>query len=470
MCLPKLEHSFAMFAGILMFSSLFTASACTSIIVGKNRTTDGSVLLAHNEDIDDRCPQILEKVSRKYHRPDDVYKLFSGGSLPQPEVTFAYIASKIYNKNIVPGDYTTGVNEFQVSVANNLAICRGVDANTDLVVHGGLIWSEFTQLALERSRSAREAVALIGDLCESRQLSHDSGTMFAVADPNEGWWIEIARGGQWIAQRVSDDDVVMRANFYQIGVVDLNDSSKILHSSSLVTHALRKGWYDPRIDGPFNFAAVYGHPDFQNVDFNTLRIRMVDQFFHDGSLVDPAKLFKLLRWTYEDTDIYRCDPKTGSPFHTENYTIARMETEISSVAQLRHFIPDEIGALMWWSLATPKMSVYIPYYSGTTSIYKPYTNAGNQYSKDSAYWRFRELSMRADKKYAKTIQYISETWQAFETELFLQQAPLESEAISRLNSRGAAAAQKYLTTYSNGQAAKAFEASLELTKKIKTGR
>ena len=444
----------------LVFTLIFTMSAglafgCTTIIVGKDNTVDGSVMIAHSEELGD-SPQHLVVVPRQTHAAGDLYVSYSGAKIPQPEVTYAYIASTIFDKEYYPGDFTTGINEYQVSVANNMSWTRGVPEDTAWdVIDGGVFWTEFTQLTLERCKTAREGVELMGQLCETYHLSCDPGTMYAIADPNEGWFIEIARDGQWIAQRVPDNGFDMRSNNYRIGVVDL-DSPDILHSPNLVQYAIDKGWYDPK-SGDFSFADVYGEPSNQTDEYNNLRNRLVTQMLTDYSKVSVDELMAILRSVYEGTEYYKTDPSTGSPFHTDIRTISRTNTEVTSVAQLRSWLPAEVGGVIWWALATSKTSPYVPYYYGASSFPEAYTKGTDTDTEGSAYWAFNDLRNYVDKNYSRTIDTVTDTWAPVEAAEFTSQSALEAEALRIYNAEGAAAAAKYLNAYSNAQGEKVYE-------------
>lgn len=444
----------------LVFTLVFTMSAglafgCTTIIVGKNNTADGSVMIAHSEELGD-SPQHLVVVPRKTHAAGEMYVSYSGAKIPQPEVTYAYIASTIFDKEYYPGDFTTGINEYQVSVANNMSWTRGVSEDDAWeVIDGGVFWTEFTQLVLERCKTAREGVELMGQLCETYHLSCDPGTMFGIADPNEGWFIEIARDGQWIAQRTPDSGFDMRSNNYRIGAVDLN-SPDILHSTNLVKYATDKGWYDPK-SGPFSFADVYGDPPNQKDEYNNLRNRLVSRMLTDYGKVSADELISILRSAYEGTEYYLADPNTGSPFHTDIRTISRTNTEVTSVAQLRSWLPAEVGGVIWWALATSKTSPYVPYYYGATAFPEAYSKGTDTDTAGSAYWAFDDLRKYVDKNYSRTIDTVTKTWAPIETEEFAKQKALEAEALKIYNSQGAAAAAKYLNDYSNAQGEKVYE-------------
>ena len=445
---------------MLVFTLVFTMTAgaafgCTTIIIGKNATADGSVMIAHSEELGD-SPQHLVVVPRKTHAAGEMYESYSGAQIPQPAETYAYIASTIFDKDYYPGDFTTGINEYQVSVANNMSWTRGVPEDTAWdVIDGGVFWTEFTQLVLERCKTAREGVELMGQLCETYHLSCDPGTMYGIADPNEGWFIEIARDGQWIAQRVSDDGFDMRANSYRIGAVDL-DSPDILHSPNLVQYATDKGWYDPK-SGAFSFADAYGEPTVQEDTYNTLRHQLVSEILTGYGKVSADELMKVLRSAYEGTEYYKTDPNTGSPFHTDIRTISRTNTEVTSVAQLRSWLPAEVGGVIWWALATSKTSPYVPYYYGAASFPEAYTKVTDVDTAGSAYWAFNDIRTYVDKNYSRTIDTVTGTWAPVEAAELSSQSAIEAKALELYKGSGPAAAAAYLNAYSNAQGEKVYE-------------
>ncbi|NPV69121.1 MAG: hypothetical protein HPY55_00565 [Firmicutes bacterium] len=461
-CLATLVFS------LVFFTTVGSALACTTIIVGKNKTEDGSVLVAHSEELGLNSAQHLVAVPRKEHAPGEVYVSYAGARIPQPPVTYAYIASRIFEKDYYPGEYTTGVNEFQVTVANNMSWTRGVPEETawEPPIAGGVIWSEFTHLVLERARTAREGVEIMGELCEKYHLSSDPGTMFAIADPNEGWWIEIARDGQWIAQRVPNDAAVMRANSYRVGAVDLNDKRNIMHSSNLVEYAVAKGWYNPESGKPFSFAEVYGEPSNQEDEYNNLRHRMVDEALTGGK-ISKARLMEIMRWTYEGTPVYKANEETGSPFRTGVRTVSRMNTEISAVAELRGGMPADIGAVMWWNLGTARTGVYVPWYLGTREFCTPFTRGTNHYSDDSAYWAYAEMARLTDAHYNEVIDKVTSTWKSFEANEFALQKGVEAQALE-MYKRDPDSARQFLTWYSNALGERSYRVARELLADVKT--
>jgi dipeptidase len=434
---------------------------CTTVVVGRNRSATGSVLLAHSEELGRNSAHRVEVCPRRAPLAGEPFPLLSGGSLDQAPVLARYVATKIFDKRHYPGEHTCGVNEHGVAVANNMALMRGVpEARAYDVVPGGLIWTELLQLALERARTAREGAALVGELAGAHGLSCDSGTMVAVADPQDAWWVELARDGQWAARRVGPDEVAMRANCYRIRHVDFGDRDHFLCSPTLVDYARERGWYE---DGPFDFAAVYGDPGNQEDAYNLDRHRAFDSGCLNLETVDVPDLMRFLREVYEGTPLYRTRPD-GSPFRTGVRTIARMNTEASCILEPRARLPPHVGHLMWCSLSTSLTGVYLPFHLGIEAVEPRFATATAGYDPRSAYWLFTELAKLADYGYTRCIDRITSAWRSFELDTFSALPAVETRAAA-LGEEDACA---LLTEFDRGRAEAALETLERLLPEVKT--
>jgi len=401
---------------------------CTTVIVGRAATAGGEVLLGHNEDLGDSNAQHYLVVGRAQHEAGEVVTLWSGAEVPQVEETSGYIATSIFDVEYTPGDLTSGINEHQVSVANNLAEQR--DADPDVPVEGRILWSELTRFALERARTAREGVMVIGDLVHAHGLAVDTGTMFAVTDPVEGWWIEIAQEGQWVAQRVADDAASVRANAYRISVVDLDDDESFLSSPDVIDHAVAMGWYD-ETDGPFDFARVYGDAEVAEASWNTHREDRVSALLNRHvPAVTVLDMMAVLRDHYEGTALDLSESYTiGSPHRTDEYCVCDLSTEVSVVCQSRGWLPAEIGGVCWRAMATPCTSVYIPWYVGQIGVPSQYATGTDERSPGSAYWTFRDLAEAVDARYGETARDVRGMWEELEAREVDEQAADEAVAM-----------------------------------------
>jgi dipeptidase len=355
---------------------------CTTLLVGRNRSATGRVLLAHSEELGRNSAHRVDVVEAREPHRDERFPLHSGGALEQPARTARYVCTKIFDKRHYPGEHTSGVNEHGVAVANNMAIMRDIpEARMFDVVPGGIIWTEFLQLALERASTAREAVALVGELCERHGLSCDSGTMIAVADPDEAWWVELAREGHWAAQRVEDEEISVRANCYRIP----------------------------------EFAQAWGDRANQADRYNLDRHDAMEEKLGAMALVGVRDLAALLRDVYEGTALH-CPRPDGSPFGTARRTIARLNTEAATIFEPRRGLAPGIVHRMWCCLSTSLTGTFVPFHVGLTSVEPHYATAGARYDPASAYWLFTELARLADYRYRACIDHVRDAWRAFEAE------------------------------------------------------
>lgn len=427
---------------------------CSSIIVGRQATKDGSVILAHNEDLANYCAHHYVFVPHAKHQAGEVITSLWGAQIPQVAETYAYSATKIFDKAYAPGDVTSGINEYQVAVANNMSYRR--DAPAELPTTGRLIWTELTQLALERAKTAREAVRIIGDMVQTYKLGSDSGAIFAVTDGKEGWWVEVTLEGQWAAQRVADDSLAVRANIFRIGEINFNDADHFMYSDDLVAYAKQMGWYNG--EQVFNFAEVYAAPEKLNDPYNTRRQQRAEELLLPQRMgITPQSVMAVLRDHFEGTPYDLTNGyKKGSPHQTDERTLCSINTEVSVVCQSRSWLPPEVGAVSWRAMATPCSSAFTPWYFGNADIPAAFQKGTNQYTEQSAYWTFRDLSRYTDVRYQQQIAKIQKKIKAFEVQEFAAQAKLEDEALV-LYEQGKEEAVRFLAAYSNRMAAQSVQ-------------
>jgi dipeptidase len=441
---------------------------CTTVIVGKNATADGSVLLGHNEDWGEYLMP-LRWNPREKHQPGETLRLRDGQVIPQVEETYAFIwlAAEC-----------NGINELQVAIADNTGSCRKELFQNER----GIDLQEFVELALQRSRTAKEVILTMGSLIEKYGFrSHNGldGDIFSIADPNEGWWMEVTIGGIWVAQKVPDDAFVVLANRFHIGEVDLKDSSRFLACPNLADYAKQKSWHDPA-KGPFHFYQVYGTAEDARAAYNTRREwrgnwLLSGQKFREeenpltvvpGKKLVPQDIIALLRDHYEGTEYDLTNGyEKGSPHHTTERTICRMNTDATSVAHLRGWLPAEIGGLLWLSVGTPCSSVYVPYYLGVLDFPKPYSFLSDTYDRENAFWVFNSLENLLDRYYAekgkfekgeaRAIDYVAGFWKDFEEREFAMQAAVEKTALE-LYQKDKPLARSFLDAYSNALGLRAF--------------
>jgi len=441
---------------------------CFSIVAGKEASVDGYVIIAHNED--DFPPQIVNhhKIPRQKHSPGEKVNLLNGGRLAQVEQTWAYIWSEMPDM-LFSDSY---INEWGVSVTSDNCPSR---EDKPQITDGGIGYM-LRRLVAERAKTAREGVLLARSLVE-RFGYIDSGRTYIICDPDEGWLFCVVNGKHWMAQRVSDNEVAMVANTYTIHQVDLSDKKNFLASKDIIKYAVSRGWYNPKKDGPFDFAAVYSNPDsassFSNFgrQWSGLRYVAAEPIPPGPELpfsvvprrkVGVTEIMQILRHDYKGTQTQSLSLLT-SP-QESGCPICSGATQTSFVAQLRRNMPLDIGIVYWTCLASPRTSFYIPFHFGISEFPAGFSSKSQRPSKIfydekvgcpfktdplQAFWMFSNFYNKVFGASANTISRVKTLAEEIENNAFTLQKPLE-EAACRLYTKDKVAAIRMLANYSNG--------------------
>jgi len=309
------------------------AESCTSIMVGKKASTDGSVMTAHSCDSNYRTWLTMEK--SKSFKPGEMQPVYLGllhteepydmrnvekkGEIPaptQPTYRFLNVAYPCMNEKQLAIGETTTVGKKSL---------RRLD--------GIFMIEELERFALERCATAREAIALIGALAEEYGYLGE-GECLTIADKKEVWHFEIygngtlpvdpkakksrkapvdKPGAMWVAQRIPDDHVGVSANIPRIGVVDFNNPDMFMYSTGLKERAKALGLWSGEGDFVF-YKVVSDEPKpFSYREFYVLSTMApsLGLKFSDPELpfsvkpdkkVSPEDMFAYYRATYEGTE------------------------------------------------------------------------------------------------------------------------------------------------------------------------
>ena len=235
--------------------------SCTSIMVGRLASTDGSVMTSHTCDGNYRTwlnivpagkpgPGAKTRiVAGLLHTefPADTQGVADKGEIPDVPETFAYLNTAY-----------PCLNEHQLAIGESTINGRRELHNPD----GRLYIEEIERLMLQRCRTAREAIRLAGQLIKDYGYG-DWGECITIADPKEVWYFEVfgaglgKPGGVWAAVRIPDDEVGVAANIPRISELDLKNPDRYLASDNVLALAQEKKWWDPQSGKPFKFWRAY---------------------------------------------------------------------------------------------------------------------------------------------------------------------------------------------------------------------
>jgi dipeptidase len=392
-----------------------------------------------------------------------------------------------------PATYQTigNMNEHQVAIAESTWGGRDELAGpAGIVDYGSLIW-----IALERSKTAREAIRTMASLVEEHGYA-STGESFSISDPNEVWLMEMIgkgkgqKGAVWVARRVPDGHLTAHANHARIRTFPLADPENALYSRDVVSFAREKGWFSGR-DEEFSFADTYAPLDFGALRFCEARVWSVfrraapslplpvDLIRGDAKAerlplwIKPdrklavADVMSLMRDHYEGTELdmskdvgagpfalpYRWRPMTwevDGAKHIHERAISTQQTGYSLVSQSRSWLPSPIGGVLWFGLDDTASTVYMPMYMGMKRVPRSLAVGTGDFSRftwDSAFWTFNFVANWAYSRYADMIVDVRRVQGELEGRFLADQAEVERAALD-LHARAPGLARDYLTEYS----------------------
>jgi len=498
--------------------------ACMDVMVGKDATVDGSVITSHTVDgwyDSDLCIRVIPGQKFPKGAMVDVYwglvreevdQPKKIGEIPQVEETYTYFHDA----------YSHG-NEHQVMIGET-TIGQKEELSTFLGEKAIMTIEQLEAFALQRTKTARDAIKLMGELGEKYGFlpsCADQGECLTVTDPKEGWVFEIFSvgigwdpasgkpGAVWAAQRVPDDEIVCVPNISRIREIDLSKPDYFMASKNYMQEAIDRGWYDPGSGKPFIWQEAYT-PALGGWSLSSewvrIRLYLVYSFAAPSLEWDPYKetqtypfsikpekkvsvmdVIELQRSTLTGT-VFDMEADAAwlvpgpegqcvkSPFATPfpggdlrkllnipyHRPAARQGCSFGVVTQARDWLPDPIGGVMWFYFDNPNTSIHVPIYAGVQEIPLSWTTFNRtQFSLESDRWAFMLADDLVNRRYQDAIVDLKAVRDPLQAEFLANQEAVEKKALDLYN-EDPMKAKQYLTTYTHEAMAKATKAFWDL--------
>lgn len=488
--LQSLLVSFMLLAGINAF-------ACTNFLITKGASVDGSTFISYCADSHIRYGELYFTPAADW--PEGSMRVCYDrgtnaprGSVPQPPHTYQ-VVGYINENQVAIGETTFGGRE-------ELIDPKGI------VDYGSLMF-----IALERSRTAREAIKIMADLVEEYGYGSD-GESFSISDPNEVWYMELMpmgeqKGAVWVAIRIPDGYVSGHANAARITTFPLrngktsitdkdwkklyNEQVEVIYKHDIIDFARSKGYFSGK-DKDFDFSAAYAPVDFSAARICDLRVWTMFNKVCDGMdeywdyvtgkdlthrmplYVKPNRKISLSdmmafqRDHFQGTELDKTlDPGAGpfgSPFrfnplywkyedkpYFNERSIEVVQTGFSFIAQCRNWLPNPIGGIIWFGVDDTNSTVYTPFYCSISEVPIEY-RVGNgdilTYSDNAAFWVFNRLAHFKYLYYNRVIDDIQAKQKSLEDSYQEQVNYADNEALNLLT-ESPEKAIAYLTDFSN---------------------
>ncbi len=468
-----------------LLSAILPSEACTSFLVGRKASTDGSAFITYNMDSYGMYAELNYFPAAKYPKGtmrrivDGDTKRFMG-EIAEAEQTYAVMGY---------------INEFQLSIMETT-----FGGREELIDTTGIIdYPSLMTLALQRAKTAREAIEVMTSLVNEYGYA-GSGESFSIADPNEVWILEMIgkgsdrKGCVWVAVRIPDDAIACHANHSRIHKFDLKDKKNVLYAKDVISFAREKGYFDGK-DEEFDFSAAYAPADFSAIRYCEARVWSFYNRWAEGGMADyldyadghhigtaeplplyikPKRKLSLQdvidsnRDHFEGTPFdvtkdcgagnwampYRPSPLTwkyeGKTYFNER-PISTQQSACTMVAQMRGWLPNAIGGVLWFGNDDPNMVAYTPVYCGATKSPKCYNapNSGDAtFSWESAFWVCNWVANMTYPRYSQIMPAVAQVRDRIEKGCINRQPEVEQKALA-LYKQAPEKAQHFLTKYSS---------------------
>ncbi len=466
----------------LMMGWSVESQACTNLIAGKKATIDGSTMITYAAD-SHTLYGFLDYYPAADHKKGDMRKIYdwdSGKYLGEiPEVAHTY---KVVGN----------INEHQVTLAESTWGGRHeCEDTTGRIDYGSLMY-----LALQRSKTAREALKVMTDLVAQYGYCSE-GESFSVGDPNEVWVLEmIGKGGKekgavWVAIRIPDDCISGHANQARIHKIPFNDKQNCIYSKDVVSFARKMGWFNGK-DEDFDFSLTYCPADYGTLRgcdarawafFNKYATGM-DRYLpylegKKGAEIMPLYVKPNRQLTVRDMQNMMRDHFEGTPYDmtqdpgAKNYfdvpyryrpmefkvdsvtysherAIATQQTGFVFCTQMRSWLPDAVGGIIWFGVDDANTAVFVPMYCCINEVPECFREGkGDLYNFDfdAAFWVNNLIANQCYHRYSQMIPDVRRVQQGLEDGFQAKQMQVEAKAQALYQSNQAAAVE-YLTNYS----------------------
>lgn len=438
--------------------SIFTVNtfACTGIVVGKDMTVDGSIIMGRTEDIGAAYNKNFVVVDAKDNKAGTYFEDLNGFKIEEPKHAYKYtmIPDVEEHGDGIYGE--AGMNEKGVAMSATVSaqVNEAVE-KYDPLLENGLREAAMLTVVLPRINSAKEGVKVLGDIISKYGAAE--GNIVLFADQDEAWYMEILSGHQWAAVKVPNDGYAVIPNCFMLGYIDLSDTENVMASKDIINLPVKNGFLKNE-DGKFNLALTYGEvlkdgnrarawggkhffSPSQNIAYDSETFELFTKADKKISLED---VMELQRYRYEDTE-YNVNLE-------ENQTKRAIGTENQAechIFQMTKLLPKEVGGVMWMAMGNAEHSVYLPSYNIITDTEDAYKVQGEEYSVESAYWSFRSLSTIAELNREAYGEGVREFWKAYEKELIANQVQCNNK-VKELYKENAEAASSYATELTVG--------------------
>jgi len=470
----------------LLLAAGTALEACTNLLVTKGASKDGATMITYAADSHTLYGELYFKRGGRHLASEfrDIVEWDTGkalGRIPEAPITYTRVGN---------------MNEFQLAIAETTFGGRkDLAGPSGIVDYGSLIY-----IALERARTAREAIEVMTKLTEEFGYA-STGESFSIADPNEVWILEMIgkgkgqKGALWVAYKLPDGTISAHANQARIRQFPQNDPKNAFYSKDLISFAREKGWFKGE-DKAFSFADTYAPLTFgalrgcearvwsifnraaksQKIPMDFVKAekgaRPMPLFVKPDQKLDVRDAMELMRDHYQGTEFdmtkdvgagpyklpYRWRPmgfQVDGQAYVHERAISTQQTGFSFVTQSRSWLPDPVGGVLWFGVDDTYTTVYVPISCGIKEVPKAFaegTGTFNEFNWERAFWTFNFVTNYTYTCWSDMIVDVQKVQREYEGRYLTDQAEVDRSALD-LYKQNPGLAKDYLTQYASRETA-----------------
>ena len=419
--------------------------SCTTILVGKKASYDGSTIIARDDDSGSgRYDPKKFVVVAPREQPRHYRSVLSHVEIDLPDnpCRYSIVPNVLPNRGILAeagvsernvamsATETIAVNERVLGADPLVALQPADEANGKPETPGGIGEEDIITLVLPYVSTAREGVKRLAELLETYGTYESNGII--ISDVDEIWYVETIGGHHWIAKKIPEDRVIINPNQFGMDSFDLEDAFGAREShlcSADLREFISENHLDLNQDGEFNPRDIFGsHRDMDHI-YNTPRAWFMGRclaphtYRWDGENADFTPESDDIPWSYvpermvaaEDIQYLLSSHYQGTPYdpyagHAEKGGIYRPiginRTGVTTICQIRSDVPDAIKGIEWVCFGSTTFSAWLPVYTNVPQMPDYLSNVTLDAETDNLYWVSRFVGALADKCYGSCIQNV----------------------------------------------------------------
>ena len=384
-------------------------ASCTTLLVGKKASIDGSTMIARNEDSGSGSEPQKFVVITPEQQGNEFYAVLSGCRIRLPKDPLRYTSTPEADES--QGVWAaSGINEVNIAMTATETITTNSRVLAiDPYVEDGIGEADFVSIVLPYIHSAKEGVLRLGELLETYGTYEANGIAFS--DAEEIWYMETIGGHHWAAVRLPDDAYVVAPNRLNIDHFDF--ASEMTLCSQDLEQLIEDYQLNPDFEG-INLRHIFGSSSEKDTRYNNPRAWYIQKHF-SGTVAEPIDqelpfvCYPKQKLSVEDVKWALSSHFQNTPFDPYGTGTETQKTQFRSIAlnrnqqvhilQIRNHVPAAIAGIHWLAFGPNTFNGVVPFYAAITKTPLGYCDTTKTYDPTNSYWLGRTLALIGDSDY-----------------------------------------------------------------------